>query len=139
MHTSETICLCYFLERLLARRRPVMLVGTAGTGKSVLVGAKLASLDPEVYLVKNVPFNYYTPSAMLQGECQHIINQVNQLLLTAYKVTDPQETLQEEPGLQACTSDPSWGPDTLNFSSMPSASQGRQTERVPANLRPLDC
>lgn len=86
MHTSETICLCYFLERLLARRRPVMLVGTAGTGKSVLVGAKLASLDPEVYLVKNVPFNYYTTSAMLQGECQHINNQVNQLLLTAYKV-----------------------------------------------------
>ena len=53
--------------------------------------------------------------------------------------TDPQETLQEEPGLQACTSDPCWGPDTLNFSSMPSASQVRQTERVPANLRPLDC
>ncbi|XP_070629208.1 dynein axonemal heavy chain 9 isoform X7 [Bos indicus] len=67
VHTSETICLCYFLERLLARRRPVMLVGTAGTGKSVLVGAKLASLDPEAYLVKNVPFNYYTTSAMLQA------------------------------------------------------------------------
>lgn len=77
MHTTETICLCYFLERLLARRRPVMLVGTAGTGKSVLVGAKLASLDPEAYLVKNVPFNYYTTSAMLQGECQHLNNQVN--------------------------------------------------------------
>ncbi|XP_061247082.1 dynein axonemal heavy chain 9 isoform X2 [Bos javanicus] len=67
VHTSETICLCYFLERLLARRRPVMLVGTSGTGKSVLVGAKLASLDPEAYLVKNVPFNYYTTSAMLQA------------------------------------------------------------------------
>lgn len=24
--------------------------------------------------------------------------------------TDPQETLQEAPGLRACTSDPSWGP-----------------------------
>lgn len=45
-----------------------MLVGTAGTGKSVLVGAKLAGLDPEDYLVKNVPFNYYTTSAMLQGK-----------------------------------------------------------------------
>ncbi|XP_069339362.1 dynein axonemal heavy chain 9 [Eulemur rufifrons] len=65
--TSETIRVCYFMERLLQRRRPVMLVGTAGTGKSVLVGAKLASLDPEEYLVKNVPFNYYTTSAMLQG------------------------------------------------------------------------
>uniref|UniRef100_A0A2K6EEB1 Dynein axonemal heavy chain 9 n=1 Tax=Propithecus coquereli TaxID=379532 RepID=A0A2K6EEB1_PROCO len=67
VHTSETIRVCYFMERLLQRRRPVMLVGTAGTGKSVLVGAKLASLDPEEYLVKNVPFNYYTTSAMLQA------------------------------------------------------------------------
>ncbi|XP_069917499.1 dynein axonemal heavy chain 9 isoform X5 [Oryctolagus cuniculus] len=67
VHTSETIRVCYFMERLLERRRPVMLVGTAGTGKSVLVGAKLAGLDPEYYLVKNVPFNYYTTSAMLQA------------------------------------------------------------------------
>ncbi|XP_047613271.1 dynein axonemal heavy chain 9 isoform X1 [Phacochoerus africanus] len=67
VHTSETIRVCYFLERLVARRRPVMLVGTAGTGKSVLVGAKLASLDAEEHLVKNVPFNYYTTSAMLQA------------------------------------------------------------------------
>lgn len=68
VHTSETIRVCYFLERLVERRRPVMLVGTAGTGKSVLVGTKLASLDAEEYLVKNVPFNYYTTSAMLQGK-----------------------------------------------------------------------
>lgn len=68
VHTSETIRVCYFLERLVRRRRPVMLVGTAGTGKSVLVGTKLASLDAEEYLVKNVPLNYYTTSAMLQGK-----------------------------------------------------------------------
>uniref|UniRef100_F6SMV4 Dynein axonemal heavy chain 9 n=1 Tax=Equus caballus TaxID=9796 RepID=F6SMV4_HORSE len=67
VHTSETIRVCYFLERLMERQRPVMLVGTAGTGKSVLVGAKLASLSAEEYLVKNVPFNYYTTSAMLQA------------------------------------------------------------------------
>ncbi|XP_057629488.1 dynein axonemal heavy chain 9 isoform X4 [Chionomys nivalis] len=67
VHTSETIRVCYFMERLMERRRPVMLVGSAGSGKSVLVGAKLASLDPEKYLVKNVPFNYYTTSAMLQA------------------------------------------------------------------------
>ncbi|XP_057356823.1 dynein axonemal heavy chain 9 isoform X5 [Manis pentadactyla] len=67
VHTSETIRVCYFLERLMERRRPVMLLGTAGTGKSVLVGAKLACLDGEQYQVKNVPFNYYTTSAMLQA------------------------------------------------------------------------
>ncbi|XP_009072064.1 PREDICTED: dynein heavy chain 9, axonemal-like, partial [Acanthisitta chloris] len=65
--TSETMRVRYFLDRLLERRRPVMLVGTAGMGKSVLVGDKLSSLDTDVYLVKKVPFNYYTTSAMLQG------------------------------------------------------------------------
>nr|XP_058139450.1 dynein axonemal heavy chain 9 isoform X3 [Dasypus novemcinctus] len=67
VHTSETIRVCYFMERLMERQRPVMLVGAAGTGKSVLVGAKLASLNPEECLVKNVPFNYYTTSLMLQA------------------------------------------------------------------------
>ncbi|XP_075314376.1 dynein axonemal heavy chain 9 [Odontesthes bonariensis] len=67
VHTTETIRVRYFMDRLLEHRRPVMLVGNAGTGKSVLVGDKLGSLDPEKYMVKNVPFNYYTTSAMLQA------------------------------------------------------------------------
>ncbi|KAM4623876.1 dynein axonemal heavy chain 9 isoform 1-T1 [Polymixia lowei] len=67
VHTTETIRVRYFMDRLLEHRRPVMLVGNAGTGKSVLVGNKLGSLDPEKYLIKNVPFNYYTTSAMLQA------------------------------------------------------------------------
>ncbi|XP_063077561.1 dynein axonemal heavy chain 9-like [Engraulis encrasicolus] len=65
--TSETVRVRYFLDRLLERRRPIMLVGSAGTGKSVLVGDKLSSLDPDKYAIKNVPFNYYTTSAMLQA------------------------------------------------------------------------
>ncbi|NXU74079.1 DYH9 protein, partial [Oreotrochilus melanogaster] len=65
--TTETVRVRFFLDRLLERQRPVMLVGTAGTGKSVLVGDKLCSLDTDVYLVKKVPFNYYTTAAMLQG------------------------------------------------------------------------
>uniref|UniRef100_A0A3Q2SZQ2 Dynein axonemal heavy chain 9 n=1 Tax=Fundulus heteroclitus TaxID=8078 RepID=A0A3Q2SZQ2_FUNHE len=67
VHTTETVRVRYFMDRLLERRRPVMLVGNAGTGKSVLVGDKLASLDPEKHMVRNVPFNYYTTSAMLQA------------------------------------------------------------------------
>lgn len=46
---------------------PVMLVGNAGTGKSVLMGDKLESLGTDDYLVQAVPFNFYTTSAMLQG------------------------------------------------------------------------
>uniref|UniRef100_A0A4X2LC28 AAA+ ATPase domain-containing protein n=1 Tax=Vombatus ursinus TaxID=29139 RepID=A0A4X2LC28_VOMUR len=67
VHTVETIRVCYFMEQLLEHQRPIMLVGNAGTGKSVLVGAKLSSLDADEYMVKNVPFNYYTTSAMLQA------------------------------------------------------------------------
>lgn len=51
----------------MAKKRPVMLVGGAGTGKTVLVNDYFASLDPDVTVVGNVPFNYYTTSAMLQG------------------------------------------------------------------------
>ncbi|KAF7661538.1 hypothetical protein LDENG_00259550 [Lucifuga dentata] len=67
VHTTETIRIRYFMDRLLERSRPVMLVGNAGTGKSVLVGEKLSSLDTEKYVIKNVPFNYYTTSLMLQA------------------------------------------------------------------------
>ncbi|NXB29063.1 DYH9 protein, partial [Eulacestoma nigropectus] len=65
--TAETVRVRFLVARLLQRRRPVLLVGTAGTGKSVLLGDTLCSLDTDRYLVKKVPFNYYTTSAMLQG------------------------------------------------------------------------
>nr|XP_054501355.1 dynein axonemal heavy chain 9-like [Agelaius phoeniceus] len=65
--TAETARLRFLVARLLQRQRPVLLVGTAGTGKSVLLGDTLCSLDTDAFLVKKVPFNYYTTSAMLQG------------------------------------------------------------------------
>lgn len=46
-------------------RVPVMLVGGAGSGKSVIVGDKISSLS-DSYIVTNVPFNFYTTSEMLQ-------------------------------------------------------------------------
>ena len=49
----------------MARGRPVMLVGGAGTGKTVLMNDKLSALS-EDWLVANVPFNFYTNSEMLQ-------------------------------------------------------------------------
>ncbi|NWT20166.1 DYH9 protein, partial [Vireo altiloquus] len=65
--TAETVRVQFLVARLLQRRRPVLLVGTAGTGKSVLLGDTLCSLDTDRYLVKRVPFNFYTTSAVLQG------------------------------------------------------------------------
>ena len=47
------------------RERPVMLVGNAGSGKTVMVGDKLANLG-EDKMVTTIPLNYYTTSMMLQ-------------------------------------------------------------------------
>ncbi|XP_064007233.1 dynein axonemal heavy chain 9-like isoform X1 [Pogoniulus pusillus] len=65
--TAETVRLRYLVDRLLARRCPLLLVGSAGTGKSALLADKLRALDAEAYVLSKVPFNYYTTSAMLQG------------------------------------------------------------------------
>ncbi|KAL4687709.1 hypothetical protein H8959_019837 [Pygathrix nigripes] len=67
VHTTETIRLRYFMDLLMEKSWPVMLVGNAGTGKSVMMGDKLESLNTDYYLVQAVPFNFYTTSAMLQG------------------------------------------------------------------------
>ncbi|XP_071447818.1 dynein beta chain, ciliary [Hetaerina americana] len=65
VHTCESIRVRYFVDLLMEKRHPVMLVGNAGSGKTVLVSEKLGSL-PEAYAVANVPFNFYTTSEMLQ-------------------------------------------------------------------------
>lgn len=67
VHNPDTIRVKYFMDLLMNDMRPVMLVGNAGTGKSVLVNDKLTHLDEEEYVVANVPFNYYTTSQMLQS------------------------------------------------------------------------
>lgn len=65
VYTMETTRLRFFMDLLIADKHPVMLVGSAGSGKSVTVADKLASL-PDTYAVTNVPFNFYTTSEMLQ-------------------------------------------------------------------------
>uniref|UniRef100_A0A670I3M4 Dynein axonemal heavy chain 17 n=1 Tax=Podarcis muralis TaxID=64176 RepID=A0A670I3M4_PODMU len=67
VHTTETIRIRYFMDLLMAKKWPVMLVGNAGTGKSVLMVDKLDTLNTDDYLVQSVPFNFYTTSAMLQS------------------------------------------------------------------------
>ncbi|XP_030605544.1 dynein heavy chain 11, axonemal [Archocentrus centrarchus] len=66
VHTAETVRLRYFVDLLLERRQPVMLVGNAGVGKTALVRNKLDCL-PESYMTTKVPLNYYTTSLMLQA------------------------------------------------------------------------
>ena len=76
VHTTESIRIRYFLDLLMEHRHPVMLVGNAGVGKTVLVHEKLAALS-ENYAVTNVPFNFYTTS----GGCLILHLQCNILAL----------------------------------------------------------
>lgn len=63
--TVEVVRLRFFLDLLIQAGRPVMLIGTAGTGKSVIIQQMFQSL-PELFIIKNIPFNFYTTSKMLQ-------------------------------------------------------------------------
>ena len=56
------------MDRLIQLGKPVMLVGPAGSGKTVLMQDKLNQLvdTSDDWMVANVPFNFYTTSAMLQ-------------------------------------------------------------------------
>lgn len=65
VNTGETTRLRFFIDVLMKQQKPVMLVGAAGTGKSVLMKEKLSGLSDN-YAVTNVPFNFYTTSEMLQ-------------------------------------------------------------------------
>lgn len=53
------------MDMLIAKEKPVMLVGSAGSGKTVSVAAKLNSLS-DSYSVTNVPLNFYTTSGELR-------------------------------------------------------------------------
>lgn len=66
------------MDMLLSKQRPVMLVGAAGTGKTILAHAAMKALENECN-VASVPFNYYTTAAMLQG----LYGQVEEKLLRA--------------------------------------------------------
>ncbi|KAF0298097.1 Dynein beta chain, ciliary [Amphibalanus amphitrite] len=63
--TPETTRLRFFMDKLMEKRHPVMLVGPPGSGKTVLINDKLSQLS-EDYMVTRVPFNFYTTSEMLQ-------------------------------------------------------------------------
>ncbi|XP_031848127.1 dynein beta chain, ciliary [Nomia melanderi] len=67
--TGDTVYLHFFLDILIKKRVPVMLIGAAGSGKSVIVAEKLSSL-PDDYKIANVPLNYYTTSEMLQSSME---------------------------------------------------------------------
>ena len=65
VHTPETIRIKYFIDILVDSKFPLMLVGLAGSGKTLIINEKLTHLD-ENYSVANVPFNFYYSAEMTQ-------------------------------------------------------------------------
>jgi len=62
VNTTETTRIRYFLDLLVDKKKAIMLIGAAGTGKSVIINDKLKSLSNDLYAVANVPLNFYTTS-----------------------------------------------------------------------------
>ncbi|KAI9221923.1 dynein heavy chain and region D6 of dynein motor-domain-containing protein [Blastocladiella britannica] len=65
VHTPETTRVRYLLDLLADNGKPVLLVGTAGCGKTVLMQDKLMSYGEDRMIV-NIPFNFYTSAWSLQ-------------------------------------------------------------------------
>jgi len=63
--TVDTIRSNHLLDLLVSHQRPVMMVGSAGTGKTVMLNSYLKSVA-ETYLYCNINLNYYTDAKALQ-------------------------------------------------------------------------
>lgn len=65
--TPETCSVTFWMQILVGMRRPVMLAGPSGTGKTQIVNGMLAQFDPVEMMSTNINFNFYTTSAVLQN------------------------------------------------------------------------
>jgi dynein heavy chain len=64
--TAETCSVAFWMQTLVDMKRPVMLAGPAGVGKTQMVLGMLHKLDPAKMTECTVNFNFYTDSAVLQ-------------------------------------------------------------------------
>ena len=55
------------MDLLVEKSQAIMLVGSAGSGKTVLVKDKLASMSVDDWVKVNVSLNFYSSSEMLQA------------------------------------------------------------------------
>ena len=65
VHNSETIRIRFFMDILVNKKFPVMLIGLAGSGKTLMLNEKLGQMDEE-FLIANVPFNFYYSAELTQ-------------------------------------------------------------------------
>jgi dynein heavy chain len=75
--TSETCSTTFWVEALLAKSVPTMLVGPAGVGKTQLIDGVLEKLDPELRKSQDIKFNFFTDGRTLQLTMEsHLVKKV---------------------------------------------------------------
>ena len=75
--TSETCATTFWVQALLAKGVPTMLVGPAGVGKTQLINGVMEKLDPEVRRSQDVKFNFFTDGRTLQLTMEsHLVKKV---------------------------------------------------------------
>ena len=72
---AETVRIRYFLDLMLDAGKPMLLIGGAGCGKTVMVQDKLASYGEDRRIV-NIPFNYYTAAWTLQPIMEKYLDKI---------------------------------------------------------------
>jgi dynein heavy chain len=70
--TTETVAVLSFMDQLVESKKPVLLVGPAGCGKTAIVLGKLRALD-DSYMYLTINFNYYTDSPSLQRVMESVL------------------------------------------------------------------
>ncbi|RYG69831.1 hypothetical protein EON64_01755, partial [archaeon] len=65
--TPETCSVTFWMRILVNMRKPVMLAGPSGTGKTQIVNGMLAQFNPVEMMFNTINFNFYTTSAVLQN------------------------------------------------------------------------
>jgi dynein heavy chain, axonemal len=76
VNTVDTVRLTFLVNLLARKHRHVMLVGTAGTGKTSIMLEYLRNLnkDADKLMYTNINMSYYTDSAKIQGEIELAID-----------------------------------------------------------------
>ncbi|KAL3909005.1 MAG: hypothetical protein SGPRY_009579 [Prymnesium sp.] len=64
--TLDTTRIMYLSDMMLQLKKPVMLVGNAGSAKTVILNSLLRSLDDEKWMFYNISFNSFTLASDLQ-------------------------------------------------------------------------
>ena len=74
--TADTVRLTYLMDMLVKNNRPVMMIGSAGTGKTMLVNDYLSSLTvaEENYKYVTINMNFYTDSSALQQQLEQSLD-----------------------------------------------------------------